>query len=106
MTGVQTCALPIYIYSDDTCKLIVEVAQVGAELEADQGTCSLDEASFKYTFHFEKAGELVSEPDYASATAEGLGMTLAYKADTEVEFNGAATPLSIDAVLEGRIEAQ
>lgn len=86
--------------------LTVEDAQVGAELEADQGTCSLDEASFKYTFHFEKAGELISEPDYASATAEGLGMTLAYKADTEVEFNGAATPLSIDAVLEGRIEAQ
>ncbi len=98
--------LRVDIYSDDTCKLIVEVAQVEAELEADQGTCSLDETTFKYTFNFEKAGELTSEPDYASATAEGLGMTLAYKADTEVEFNGAATPLSIDVVLEGRIEAQ
>lgn len=99
-------SLRIDIYSDDTCKLIVEVAQIGAELEADQGTCSLDTASFKYTFDFEKAGELTSEPDYASATAEGLNMTLSYKADTEVEFNGASTPLSIDAVLEGKIGAQ
>ena len=98
--------LRIDIYSDDTCKLMVEVAQVGAELEADQGTCSLDKASFKYTFNFEKAGELTSEPDYASATAEGLGMTLQYKADTEVEFNGAVTPLSIDAVLTGSIAAE
>lgn len=98
--------LRIDIYSDDTCKLIVEVAQIGAELEADQGTCSLDDASFKYTFNFEKAGELISEPDYASATAEGLDMTLHYTADTEVEFNGASTPLSIDSVLTGRIAAQ
>lgn len=98
--------LRIDIYSDDTCKLIVEVAQLGAELEADQGTCTLDETNFKYTFDFEKAGELISEPDYASATAEGLDMTLAYKAETEVEFNGTSTPLSIDTVLQGRIAAQ
>lgn len=98
--------LRVDIYSDDTCKLIVEVEQVDAELEADQGTCSLDTSNYKYTFHFEKAGELVSEPDYANATPEGMGMTLSYKADTEVEFSGNLTPLSIDAVLEGEVTAE
>lgn len=98
--------LRLDIYSDDTCKLIVEVAQIGAELEADQGTCSLDTASFKYTFNFENAGELVSEPDYANATAEGLAQALVYQANVEVEFGGAVTPLSIDSVLAGMVTAQ
>lgn len=98
--------LRVDIYSDNTCKLIVEVEQVDAELVADEGTCTLDTSNYKYTFNFEKAGELVSEPDYANATAEGMGMTLSYKADTEVEFSGNLTPLSIDAVLEGEVTAE
>lgn len=98
--------LRVDIYSDDTCKLIVEVEQVDAELVADEGTCTLDTSNYKYTFNFEKAGELVSEPDYANATPEGMGMTLSYKADTKVEFSGNLTPLSIDAVLEGEVTAE
>lgn len=97
--------LRIDCYDDNTCKLIVAIAQIDAELEADSGTFDVSE-SYRYTFTFEKAGEVVAEPDYANASAEGLPMTVAYKADTEVEFNGAQTPLSIDAVLEGFISAQ
>lgn len=87
-------------YGDGTCKLIVEVAQVGAELEADTGTYTVSEA-YKYTFNFEKAGEVAGEPDYATASESGLDVTAAYKADVTVEFNGSETALSIDSELKG-----
>ena len=87
-------------YGDGTCKLIVEVEQVGAELEADTGTYTVTEA-YKYTFAFDKAGEVAGNPDYATASESGLDVSAVYKADVSVEFNGSETPLSIDSELKG-----
>lgn len=93
-------ALRLDCYDDGTCKLIVEVAQIGAELEADKGTYTVSE-TMKYTFSFDAAGEVIGEPDYATATESGVEINTDYKADVEVEFNGANTPLSIDSTLTG-----
>ena len=87
-------------YGDNTCKLIVEVAQVGAELEADQGTYTVSE-TYQYTFNFENAGEIVGTPDYSSATENSLDIAAVYQADVETEFSGNITPLSINSELKG-----
>ncbi len=96
-------ALRIDCYSDATCKLYVIIEAIGAELLTDEGTYEVADAAAacNYTFHFVKGGDIVGAPDYATATAEGLAVDIAYKADVEVEFNGALTPLSIDATLRG-----
>lgn len=96
----MSVALRLDCYDDGTCKLIVEVAQIGAELEADKGTYTVSE-TMKYAFAFEAAGEVAGEPDYATASESGVDINVAYAADVEVEFNGANTPLSIDATLTG-----
>ena len=93
-------ALRLDCYDDGSAVLIVEVAQIGAELEADQGSYTVSE-TMKYTFAFDKAGEVIGEPDYATATESGVDINVAYAADVEVEFNGAATPLTIDSTLTG-----
>ncbi len=87
-------------YSDGTCQLIVEVAAVGAELVADQGTYEVSPA-MKPTFHFEVAGDIEGTPDYATASEAGISFTVAYRAETSVEFNGTSTPLTVDAELVG-----
>ncbi len=99
----MTIALRIDCYSDSTCKLIAEIAAVGAELVADEGTYEMADmsAAFNYTFHFAKGGDIEGAPDYASATPEGVAVDVTYVADVEVEFNGALTPLSINAILRG-----
>ena len=45
-------------------------------------------------------------PDYNSATASSIGIAVPYKADTEVEFMGNATPLQMDLSLEGTISIE
>lgn len=91
-------------YSDNTAILVVEVAQIGAELEADRGSYEISPAMV-FTFRFEKAGEVTGAPDYATATDSSVEINVEYKADVEVEFNGSATPLTIDAVLNGTYSA-
>ena len=93
-------ALRLDCYDDGSTVLMVEIAQIGAELEADRGTYTVSE-TMKYTFAFDKAGEVVGEPDYATATESSVDINVAYAADVEVEFNGANTPLSIDSTLNG-----
>lgn len=92
----------IECYDDGTCKLLVYVAAVDANLEADAGTYAV-ENSFNYTFQFEKAGEVVGVPDYASATANSINVTVPYVKDVTVEFMGNETPLSINLELPGTI---
>lgn len=92
--------LRIDCYDDNTAKLIVEVAQVGAELEADAGTYEISPA-MQFTFSFDTAGEVVGEPDYGSATETSIDVNVAYAAAVEVEFNGTTTPLTIDSTLSG-----
>lgn len=95
--------LTLNCYPDGSCKLMVYVAAVETELEADTGTYTVDPASFKISFVFDKAGEIAGEADFANATAEGLPTMVPYKADTEVSFMDAVTPLTIDCVLEGTV---
>lgn len=90
----------IECFSDSTCKVLVYVAQVDAELEVDSGTYTVADV-FNYTFNFEKAGEIVGEPDFASATADGINVNIPYKADVTAEFMGAETPMSMDVSLAG-----
>ena len=96
--------LRIDCYSDNTAVLIVEVAQIGQELEADKGTYEVSE-TMAFTFTFENAGAVSGTPDYATATTTGIDVNVAYKADVEVEFGGASTPLSIDSTLSGTYSA-
>lgn len=96
--------LRIDCYDDGSCQLIVEIAQIEASLVADQGTYEINEQK-KYIFTFDKGGEITSVPDYANASAEtGMDMTVTYAADTEVEFNGTVTPLSINSELLGHVD--
>ena len=87
-------------YSDNTAVLIVEIAQIGEELEADKGTYEVSE-TMAFTFTFDNAGTVSGAPDYATATQTGIDVNVAYKADVEVEFSGTATPLAIDSPLTG-----
>lgn len=87
-------------YKDGSCKLIVEVAQVGAELLADEGTFEVSE-TMKPTFHFNLAGDIEGEPDYAGATESGIPFNVTYTGDVEPEFNGANTPMAIDSAFTG-----
>lgn len=109
MEGVENTGLPMAVdlridcKDDDTCQLIVEVAAVNAELVADEGTYEVGGDMFSYTFHFGTAGDIQSEADYTTATANSIGLKVPYKADVTVEFSGAETPLTIDTVLEGTV---
>ncbi len=87
-------------YSDNTCRLVLEVAQFGVELEADQGAYHVSETN-KFTFHFENAGELTGEPDYASATESSIDVMAAYKAKLKERFNGSMLDLTIDTKVKG-----
>lgn len=98
--GIRLDCLP-----DGTCKLIVSVAEVNAELEADKGTYTVSE-TYEYTFNFEKAGTITGTPDYTTATQTSLDISAAYKGDVTVEFSGSQTPLSIDSTLTGTYSIQ
>ena len=89
-------------YSDGTCKTVVYVEQVDADLEVDTGTYTVADV-FNYTFSFAAAGEIAGVPDYASATESGINVSVPYKADVTADFMGAETPMSIDLSLEGAI---
>ncbi|MDR1643991.1 MAG: hypothetical protein LBT59_30195 [Clostridiales bacterium] len=94
--------LKIECYSDNTAKLLVYVAAVDATLEADAGTYGVADV-FNFTFKFEKAGDIASVPDYASATPTSIAASVPYKGDVSVDFAGNSTPLSIDASLLGTV---
>lgn len=92
-------------YSDGTAKVIVYVAQVDAELVADEGTYTVEEV-FNYTFKFDAAGEIAGEPDYDSATGTSINVSVPYAAETSVTFMDNETPLTMDADLEGLVSVE
>ena len=88
-------------YNDGTCKVIMEVAAIGAELLVDEGTYTV-ENMVNITFNFNGAGEVTAEPDFASATAESLNLTISNAYDgAELEFMGNPVQASIFVALEG-----
>jgi hypothetical protein len=86
--------------ADGTAKLIVAVAEVGAEMVADEGTYTVADV-FNFTFIFNLAGEIAGEPDYASATPSSIVVNVPYKGSVTVDFSGSQIPLDIVAVLTG-----
>ena len=79
----------------------MEVAAIGAELLVDEGTYTV-ENMVNITFNFNGAGEVTAEPDFASATAESLNLTISYAYDgAELEFMGNPVQASIFVALEG-----
>ena len=87
-------------YEDGTCRVYVEIAQIDAELLVDQGTWEMS-AAMKPTLHLEAAGDVEGVPDYASATQDGLNLTLQYTALVKTEFNGTETEMTLDTELAG-----
>lgn len=86
--------------SDGNIKLYVEIAQLGVDLLADQGTFEVN-AAMQPTFHFEKAGDIAGTPDYENANENGIGFVLPYSASVAPEFNGVETPMTLEAELNG-----
>ena len=87
-------------YADETCKLIIYVAAVGADLEVDAGTYTIS-PTYQFEFQFETAGTINGTPNYETANEEGLEVSLIYVADGTVEFNGAETALTLNSELKG-----
>lgn len=99
-------ALRIDCYDNSTCKLIVEVAAVGQELEADNGTYELDELMYSPTFHFTNLGDIACEPDFDHATESGLPVNIPVKGEVETtDEAGTVTTMTLDAVLTGTATA-
>jgi len=96
----MSVAVRIDGYSDGTCQLIVEVAAVGAELVADQGTYEVTPAMVP-TFHFDIAGDIEGTADYANATENGIPFTVAYSAKVSPEFQGTNTDMTMDVEVTG-----
>lgn len=88
--------LTLNCYDDGTCVLLVNITAIGMELEADKGTYTVADV-FNYTFNFETAGEIVGQPDWASATASGIGVNVPYAATVQA----MGSDLVIDAQLAG-----
>ncbi len=98
----MTVGIRIDCYDDATCKLIIEVAEIGAELLADEGTYELDATVFTPTFHFNSLGDIVSTPDYANATPTGIPASIELKGNLDVpDGSGNITPMTFDCVLTG-----
>lgn len=74
--------LTLNCYDDGTCVLLVNITAIGMELEADKGTYTVADV-FNYTFNFETAGEIVGQPDWASATTSGIGVNVPYAATVQ-----------------------
>ena len=88
--------LTLNCYDDGTCVLLVNITAIGMELEADKGTYTVADV-FNYTFNFETAGEIVGQPDWASATTSGIGVNVPYAATVQA----MGSDLVIDAQLAG-----
>ena len=102
--GAIPADLTIECYSDGTAVLFVDVAAVGAHLEADKGTYEVDAAA-NYTFEFEGAGTVYGKPDYTTATESSVEINIDYFAELSVEFMGTVTELTIASTLTGTHKA-
>lgn len=95
-------AVRIDCYDNATAKMVVEIAQIGSELELDKGTYELDSLVYTPTFHFEKLGDIVSTPDYDHATVDGIPASVAVQGTvTAVDESGTETEMALDCTLEG-----
>lgn len=104
MDGPTDCPVKLVVYDNDTMELIVDT--FGNEIIVDKGTWTVDTSGPipAYTFTFESAGELVTEPDYASATESSIVLNLNYAVtdaacSVEVAGNVMEQSLSLETAL-------
>ena len=88
ITGMDSVPtdLTLSLYSDNTAELkatLKVAAGMNYDTVVDTGTYSVDTSGMfpSITVVFEKAGEMKTSPDYASATASSVDLTLAYTAE-------------------------
>ena len=89
ITGMDSSVptdLTLSLYSDNTAELKATLkiaAGMNYDTVVDTGTYSVDTSGMfpSITVDFEKAGEMKTSPDYASATASSVDLTLAYTAE-------------------------
>lgn len=104
MEGPSDCEVKLLVYGNDTMELITDI--FGNEVVVDKGTYTLDTSGPipGYAFTFESAGELASEPDYASATESSINLSLSYAVtdaacSVDVGGNVMDLSLSLEAVM-------
>lgn len=105
MEGATDSEVKLIAYDNGTAELVANM--FGNDVIVDQGTyVTAAEGSPipTYTFMFNSAGELVSEPDYTSATANSIVMNLHYvvsDAACSIDIGGNVMDmaLSLDAAL-------
>ncbi len=78
MEGPSDCEVKLLVYGNDTMELIADI--FGNQVIVDKGTYAMDDSAMipAYTFTFESAGEILSEPDYGSATENSINLGLTY----------------------------
>lgn len=88
ITGMDSVPtdLTLSLYSDNTAELkatLKVAAGMNYDTVVDTGTYSVDTSGMfpSITVDFEKAGEMKTSPDYASATTSSVDLTLAYTAE-------------------------
>lgn len=98
MEGPSDCEVKLLVYGNDTMELVTDI--FGNEVVVDKGTYTVDTSGPipAYAFTFESAGELASEPDYASATESSIVLKLNYAvtdAPCSVDVGGNVMDLSL-----------
>lgn len=98
MEGATDCDVALRAYDDGTAEVVVTV--FGNEVVADKGSYTLDASGPipAFAFTFDAAGELASEPDYASATETSIVLNLNY-ACTDAACTAEIGGNSIDLAL-------
>ena len=84
---------------DGTAQLVISHPMMG-EFVVDTGTYSVANMVF-ILFELEHGGSIMGEPDFESASEEGITINVAYIADTVIGEGDGAMPISIDCILSG-----
>lgn len=90
--------------SDGSCTAYITSPFFPAEMPEvilDYGTYTVDEA-YGINFVFAGAGEVRGEPDYATATADGLTVNIAYKVTIPAAEDGSSGEFNIDTTASGQ----
>ena len=88
---------------DGTAEVVVSHDMIG-NVVVDTGTWVIENMVF-ITFELEFGGTLNGDPDFASATEQGITVEIAYAADVMLATPDFEMPLDIDVVFIGQITA-
>lgn len=108
--GQAPADLELVLYNDGTAELqaVLKIAQgMNFNTVVDRATYTADfSGAFPaYAFVFDAAGEIATEPDYATATQTGITLNLAYSVEDAActtEMNG--TPVKLSLTFEATLQ--